>query len=117
MKKSFLLLTLFAAFAGNVFAQNSINWNQDGMRCKINLFTGDFSITCVDNAGNAFTIFGPEYDFDLSLSSGTINYNGSRVEWVGNTHIIYNGSRIEWVGNAHIFYNGSSVSSISGRVN
>ena len=90
MKKSFLLITLFAAFAGNVFAQNSLSWEQDGMRCSINLYTGDFSITVYDNERNAFTVYGPNYNFEVFVVNGSISYrNDGKIGNVGSTSISY----------------------------
>ena len=108
MKKLFITLALIA-FIGSMSAQNSLSWKQDGKRCSINLLTGDFSITCYDNAGNEFTVYGPNYDFEVNASSGYISYNGSgKVCSVGNTYISYNGSgKVCSVGNTYISYNGS----------
>ena len=123
MKKIFLLITLFVAFAGNVFAQNSLSWEQDGKSCTINVQTGMFSITCRDNAGNSYTIYGPEYDFNVTASNGSIGYNSyGRVSYVGSTSIGYNSyGKVSYVGSTSIGYNSygkvSYVGSTSIRYN
>ena len=90
MKKLFITLA-FMAFIGSISAQNSLSWEQDGMRCSINLNTGDFSITCYDNARNAFTIYAPDYGFEVSVANGNISYRNydGKICNVGSTSISY----------------------------
>ena len=94
MKKLFILIAFLAAYAGSAFAQNSVSWRQDGKRFSINIYTGDFSITWSDNEGNTFTIYGQDYDFEVSASGGIQYYTcggprEGKVSKVGSTSIDY----------------------------